>query len=118
MALRDVGPLDSAALDALAEHLHDPDDGVRMVSGWAIAGQGTRALRVLPALLDAGRQAGQHHHVQRAVADALGAIGPAAGEALPLLEELAKIPRVRWNANAAIHRIRGDSNKPGLKSPG
>lgn len=107
LALRDAGPLDATAIDTLASHLRDPDDGVRMASGWALAAQGRSSIRVLPALLAAGRAVGQHPHVQRAVADALGAIGPAAREALPVLEELAKIPRVRWNATAAIARIRG-----------
>jgi len=108
LALRDVGGVDNAAIDALARHLSDPDDGVRMVSGWAIAAQGERALRALPALMDAARVPDQNAHVQRALADAMGAIGPAAHEALPLLEALARIPRVQWNAEAAIRKVRGE----------
>lgn len=107
LALRDSGPLEGPAIDTLAQRLTDPDDGVRMVSAWAIAAQGKKAMRVFPSLLAAGRAEGQHPHAQRAVADALGAIGPDAREALPVLEELAKIPRVRWNAEAAIRRVRG-----------
>jgi HEAT repeat protein len=109
LALRDAGPLSDSTIDALASRLVDPDDGVRMASAWAIAAQGRRAMRVFPALIAAGKAQPQHPHVQRAVADALGAIGPDAREALPVLEELAKAPRVRWNANAAIKKIRGES---------
>jgi hypothetical protein len=46
-------------------------------------------------------------HVLRACAAALGAIGPAAASALPVLREIAKKPRVRWAAEAAIHSIAG-----------
>ncbi len=43
---------------------------------------------------------------ERAVAATLGSIGkPAAAPALPLLRELAKIPRVRWSAESAIRKI-------------
>ncbi len=107
LALRDAGPLNDAAIDALAERLTDPDDGVRMASAWAIAAQGARAMRVFDALMAAGRAQPQHPHVQRAVADAFGAIGPSARAALPVLEELAKGVRVRWNAVAAIKKVRG-----------
>ena len=41
--------------------------------------------------------------------DAFGAIGPQAKEALPVLEELAKGVRVRWNAEAAIKKVKGGS---------
>ena len=44
-------------------------------------------------------------HVQRSLADALGAMGPAARAALPELRALAAIPRVRWAAEAAIKRV-------------
>jgi hypothetical protein len=107
LALRDLGGVDEAAIRALAGRLEDQDDGVRMMSAWALAAQGPRAMAVFGALMAAGRREGQHPHVQRAVADAFGAIGPAAREAIPVLEELAKVPRVRWNAQAAIKRVRG-----------
>jgi len=80
-----------------------------MASAWAIAPQGSRAMRVFPALMAAGRAQPQHPHVQRAIADAFGAIGPQAKDALPVLEELAKGVRVRWNAVAAIKKVKGGS---------
>jgi hypothetical protein len=109
LALRGAGPLDDATLDALAARLADPDVGVRMMVAWAIAAQGARAMRAFPALLAAARVPGEHQHVQRAVADAFGAIGPPAREALPALEEIAKRPLSRWNAVAAIKRVRGEA---------
>ena len=110
LALRDAGGVPDATIDALAARLTDPDDGVRMASGWAIAAQGRRAMRAFPALMAAGRASGQHRHVQRAIADAFGAIGPEARAALPVLAEMAEMakgPTVRWNAVAAIRRVNG-----------
>ena len=59
----------------------------------------------LDVLMAAGREPGQHVHVLRSIADALGDLGGAAAPALPLLKELAKQPRVRWAAEAAIRKI-------------
>ena len=113
LALRGVGSLDDAAIDAVAGRLTDPDAGVRMMAAWALAAQGTGALRAMPALLAAGRVTPEHQHVQRAVADAFGAMGPAAAVALPVLEEIARRPLSRWNAVAAIRRIRGERDRGG-----
>lgn len=44
--------------------------------------------------------------VLRSVAAALGAIGSQAATALPVLEKLRDMPRVRWAADAAIRNIR------------
>jgi HEAT repeat protein len=60
---------------------------------------------MLDALMAAGREAGQHVHVLRSVANALGDLGRAAAPALPLLEQLAQQPRVRWAAQAAMGKI-------------
>jgi hypothetical protein len=109
LALRDAGGVNDAAIDALAQRLTDADDGVRMASAWAIAAQGPRAMRVFAALMTAGKAQPQHPHVQRAIADAFGAIGPQARDALPVLEELAKGVRVRWNAVAAIKKVKGET---------
>jgi hypothetical protein len=51
------------------------------------------------------RSPGEHVHVQRSLADALGAIGQQAAPALPVLRKFEGIPRVRWAARAAIRRI-------------
>ena len=107
VALRDAGPGAEAALDALVSALKDADAGVRMMSAQAIASQGPCAARALDALVAACRRPDEHVHVQRSLADALGAIGPAAKPALPELRALARIPRVRWSAEAAIRKIGG-----------
>jgi hypothetical protein len=109
IAFRDARPAveSPVILDALVARLKDDDVGVRMVSAQAIAALGARAAPALDALIEASRKRDEHVHVQRSLADALGAIGPAARRALPELRELARIPRVRWNAEAAIRRIAG-----------
>jgi hypothetical protein len=106
VALRDVGRTASApALDTLIGHLADPDENVRMMTAQAIATQGPAAKRAMPELIAACKVEGQHPHVLRSLADALGLIGPEAKDALPTLRDLAKIPRVRWAAELAIKRI-------------
>jgi hypothetical protein len=116
VALRELGARAAVALpggvgkllDALVARLGDGDTGVRMVSAQAIGAQGRRAAPVVAALIEACRRKDEHVHVQRSLADALGAIGPDARASLPELRELARIPRVRWNAEAAIRRIAAD----------
>ena len=106
VALRDVDPAASMpALATLTAHLADSDENVRMMSAQAVARQGPRAKSALAALIAACQVPGQHPHVLRSLADALGLIGPEATEALPVLHELRKIPRVRWAADLAIKRI-------------
>ena len=97
MALRQRGPKALPALPALTKALKDPDPNVRMMSGNAIAAIGKGAAPAVPALMAACSVKDEQIHVLRACAAALGAIGkPAATPALPLLKELAKMPRVRW----------------------
>ena len=48
----------------------------------------------------------KHRSLLGSLGAALGSIGkPAATPALPLLQELAKIPRVKWAAESAIGRV-------------
>ncbi len=107
LALRDAGPGALPALDSLIAHLSDEDVNVRMMSAQAIGSLGPQAVRAIAPLITACRRPDEHVHVQRSLADALGAIGPAAQSALPGPRELAKIPRARWSADAAIRRIGG-----------
>ena len=94
------------ALPALTAALKDPDPNVRLMSGNAIAAIGKGAAPAVPALIAACSVKDEQIHVLRACAAALGAIGkPAATPALPLLKELAKMPRVRWAAERAIKNI-------------
>jgi len=106
VALRDLGKASLAALPALMTALKDSDVCVRMMSANALAALGKDAAPAAPALIAAGSVKDEQVHVLRSVAAALGAIGkPAATPALPLLRELARIPRVRWAAESAIRRI-------------
>ena len=106
LALRDAGSAATApALATLTSHLADDDENVRMMTAQAIASQGRQARSAMAALIAASQVKGQHPHVLRSLADALGLIGPDARDALPALRELQKIPRVRWAAELAITRI-------------
>ncbi len=106
IALRDQGRASLPALPALMDALKDSDVSVRMMSANAISAIGDSAAAAVPALIAAGSVKGEQVHVLRSVAAALGSIGkPAATSALPLLRELAKIPRVSWAAQDAIRKI-------------
>jgi hypothetical protein len=105
LTLRDAGPAAYPALDLLIARLKDSDENVRLMSADAIARQGKRAARAVPALIAACEVPGEHVHVERSLADALGSIGPDATPALPVLHKLESIPRVRWAARAAIRQI-------------
>jgi hypothetical protein len=106
LALRDKGSSALSALSALEAGLKDSDVCVRMMSANVIAAIGKGAAPAVPALITAGSVKDEQVHVLRSIATALGSIGkPAAAPALPLLKELAKIPRVRWAAESAIRKI-------------
>ncbi|MGA2600567.1 MAG: glycoside hydrolase family 172 protein [Bryobacteraceae bacterium] len=107
LALRDMGPAARPALKALAAALRDPDTGVRMTAADAIARQGHEAVAVLDDLIAAAKVQGENVHVQRSLAMAFGAIGPAAAPAVPVLHDLEKIPRVTPTAATAIRQITG-----------
>jgi hypothetical protein len=106
MALRGEGKRALPSLEALEAALKDGDPNVRMMSANAIAAIGPEAAPAVPALMAAASVKDEQVHVLRSVAAALGAIGkPAAAPALPVLKELAKMPRVRWAAESAIQKI-------------
>jgi hypothetical protein len=106
LGLKEAGLAALPALDALVARLADSDTGVRMMAANAIAAIGPKAAPAVPALVVAAGVRDEHVHVLRSVADALGSIGPAAASALPALEEIRKLPRARWAAEAAIRKIR------------
>ncbi len=103
--VREVGPAEG---DALLAHLRDQDENVRMVVANAIAAHPDVARRGMAQLIAAAQVRGEHRHVLRSVATALGAIGPDAREAIPALEALAAEPLIRWQAAAALRSIRGE----------
>jgi HEAT repeat protein len=79
---------------------------VRIASADAIAKLGESGAPAVAALIELGEAPNQHAHVLRSVANALGAIGPPAAPALPVLEKLKQHIRVRWIAQTAIARIK------------
>ncbi len=87
------------------------DVNVRMMTGNAIAAIGPGAAPAVPALIAACSVRDEQVPVLRACAAALGAIGRAAAPALPVLREIAKQPRVRWAAEAAIRSIAGRASE-------
>ena len=107
LELRARGEAARPALDSLVGALRDPDPNIRLMSANAIAAIGAPARPAVPALVAACSVRDEEVHVLRACATALGAIGPAAASAVPALREIAKQPRVRWAAEAAIRRIEG-----------
>jgi hypothetical protein len=107
LALRDQTAPAAETLAPLSRALRDPETGVRMVAADAIARYGHGAVAVLEQLIAAGGVEGENAHVQRSVALALGAIGPEAVRAIPTLDALEKIPRVRFTAATAKRRILG-----------
>ena len=111
VALRDLGPAGEAVMQDLIAALSDPDENVRLAAADAIATKGPTAIVAIPALVRACKVEGEEVHVQRSLVSALGAIGPAAREALPVLRTLAQIPRVSWPAEAAILQIEGTSSE-------
>jgi len=109
LAALGFGAAGKAALPALPQMvaaLKDPEESVRMVAAEAIAHLGTDAAPAVPALVAAAGVKGEHVHVLRSLARALGSIGPAAAPAIPVLESLQRIPRVQWAAEDAMRRIR------------
>lgn len=107
LELRGRGAAALPALDALRRALRDPDANVRLMSANAIAALGSSASPAVADLVTACSAANEQVHVLRACASALGAVGPPAAPALPVLREIAKQPRVRWAAEAAVRRIEG-----------
>jgi HEAT repeat protein len=114
VALRNCGLCAEPVLPALVERLKDADQNVRIAAADAIAKLGEKAAPAVAALIEAAESQNMHPHVQRSVAAALGAIGPAASPALPVLERLRKQIRVRWIAQSAIARIK---NQPPPTGP-
>ncbi len=109
IALRNAGTSSESALSKLIVKLKDENPNVRMMAAQAIERQGKAAIVALPALITACQVEGEQVHVLRSLAVALGAIGPEASPALPVLQKLQAHPRIRWSANAAIRNITGKS---------
>jgi hypothetical protein len=115
LALRQRGTKAAPAKDALLDRLSDEEVGVRMMAAQAL--DRLRDPSTIDPLMAACRIDAQHVHVLRSLADALGDLGPAAERALPVLDDLAKIPRVEWAAKAAIRKIKAPVTSPSGPTP-
>jgi hypothetical protein len=105
LALRNLGPSARPAEAALIASLKDQETAVRMMAASALGAQ--KAAGAIDALIEACKARGEHVHVKRSLANALGEMGPEAARALPVLKELYEIPRVRWAAARAMRKIGG-----------
>jgi hypothetical protein len=107
ITLGSVPQVSDDVADRLARHLTDPDENDRMVVADALAAHPAAAKRALPQLIVAAQVPGEHRHVLRSIAVALGSIGPDARAALPVLRALGRMPLVRWQAEWAIKQVEG-----------
>ena len=80
-----------AAVPALIDTLHDPDQGVRAQAAMALARMGDKAAPAVDALVQALDD--PNEEVRRGAARALGQIGSDAQEAIPALIKAIKDPR-------------------------
>ena len=109
IALRAMGRSAAPAIPALTKALDDSSPTVRAPAADALANLGPAAKPAMGALSRHLLSANEPVvYVMRSMATALGNIGPEAASALPSLEEALKIPRVRFTAEEAIHRIKGE----------
>ena len=108
MTARAVAPI----LPSVISSQQDKDANVRLVSADVIARQEKNGISALPALIVPAQVPGEEVHVLRSLAAAMGAIGPGASAAVPMLRQLDMQPRVRWAAEAAIRHITGEPAGP------
>lgn len=113
LALREIGRASEPALPALIAALADRDLVVRYEVGLAIAALGPAAAPAVRPLMAAMDEEPDEwvsiarRDMRRAMAIALGEIGPGAREALPLLRKWMAFYRVAWVAAPVIRKIEG-----------
>jgi HEAT repeat protein len=118
LALREIGPASAPALPALIDALKERDLIVRYQVGLTIAALGSAAKPAVPALMTAMDEDPDEwvsiarRDMRRAMALALGEIGPDAREALPLLRKWMAFYRVAWVAAPVIQKIEGEPEPP------
>jgi hypothetical protein len=112
VALRAMGPKAAGAIPGLVKALDDPMPYVRAVAADALGNIGPAAQSSMTEALSRHLTAANEQvYVLRSLATALGNIGPSAIGALPVLEQLLKLPRVVFTAQEAIHKIKGEPSR-------
>jgi outer membrane protein assembly factor BamB len=104
-ALASIGPKASAATGDLATALGDPIPGVRWAAAEALGSIGPAAQSAVPQLIEALND--EFLYVRICAAGALGSLGPKAQTAREALRAAANDPRMRDEAEWALHRIAG-----------
>ncbi|HWB08675.1 MAG TPA: HEAT repeat domain-containing protein [Pirellulales bacterium] len=108
-----------AAVPALIDTLHDPDQEVRAQAAQALARMGGKAAPAVDALIQALDD--PNEEVRRGAARALGQIGPEAGEAVPALIKAIKDPRNKKRTEEAEVEVKVEEKLPAEsteKTPG
>jgi hypothetical protein len=109
IALREMGSGAVLAVPALAKALSDSEPYVRAPAAEALGRIGPPAKAGVPSLIDSLSVNGEQTFVLRSAVAALGSIGPEAVSALPALQQMLKMHRVTYVAEAAILQIKGQS---------
>lgn len=118
LVLRKIGRASVGALPQLIAALKDRNLVVRYEVGLAIAAVGPAANPAIHPLMQAMDEdpddwvSVERRDMRRAMAVALGEIGPDAKEALPLLYKWMKFYRVEWIAAPVIRKIEGKPAPP------
>ncbi len=107
VALESMGTAAASAVPNLIDALKDPVDYVRVPAADALGAIGPAARAAVPALAQSLLVKDEQVMVLRSAAAALGNVGPDAKDALPALEQVRKISRASYAADAAILKIEG-----------
>jgi HEAT repeats len=107
VALEAMGPAAAAALPELVRGLNDPADYVRAKAADALGAMGPGERAAVRPLADRLLVKDEQMMVLGSVAAALGDIGPAALDALPVLEQTRGTVRLGYTVEAAILKIQG-----------
>jgi hypothetical protein len=107
IALKAVGPRAAPAIPQLVGALNDPSEYVRVRAADALGAMGPAASSAVRPLAERLLAKDERGLVLGSIATALGNIGPDAKDALPALEQVAKMRRLGASAQEAILRIEG-----------
>ena len=107
IALREMGPKAAAAVPGLAKALSDTEASVRAPAAQALGAMRGAAKEGVEPLVKRLNVSGEQTFVLRSMVMALGQIGPAAASALPALEDMKRMHRLTYIAEASILQIKG-----------